>query len=161
MSASNNTDDDIPVVHPEVHPDYGDDIRIALRLLQQTDEDDPVRLAAQLLRAGVANQALAVLLAQLIPLAFGRLLLETLGAHLVTQEYQVRDRRTGRTERRRFRDDPLYGQVMGVLAQEMTRPGANMAALARRSQEVAAVKRQMAQGASPASIVLGAPIVFT
>ena len=140
--------------------DYAQDIRLALGVLLDGDTHDHERLVAAMLRAGVANRALAVLLSQLIPLAWGRMLLPRVGVHVVSFEYLMQDRRSGRPTRHRFAEDPVYRQIQEELPEALERAGRRMKSVAARSPEVKVVQRQLAQGASPGDIMLGPAVLF-
>ena len=100
----------------------------------------------------------AALLVALVPLAFGRRLLEVAGVELPLSDEAVVVEGPERTERRfRLEDDPIFAEA-AWLAEEGTYSKGQFLAVARRSAEVRAFE-QLAEKGDLAELELTAPVI--
>jgi hypothetical protein len=140
-------------------PDYTHEIRLALRVLQNSDERDHQAVMAQIMRAGVSDPNLALRLYQMIPIAWARFFLLAAGLYL-PDEYIVFDRRTGEYIRDRFSECELFGQIQEVLLTEVGQASREQRErVLMRSPEYDAFRQHLAAGAHPSNLMLGPPIL--
>ncbi len=140
-------------------PDFTHEIRLALRVLQNSNERDHQAVMAQIMQAGVSDPRLALRLYQMIPIAWARFFLMAAGLFL-PDEYFVVSRRTGQLVRDRFSQCELYGQIQEVLLPEVGNASREQRdRLMMRSPEYDAFRQHLAAGAKPSSLMLAPPIL--
>ncbi|MGF1578329.1 MAG: tetratricopeptide repeat protein [Gemmataceae bacterium] len=141
-------------------PDEHRDVWLATRILQRMDPDQD-DVVDEIVAAGIADRKRAARLGQMIPIAWGRLLLESMGVS-APKSYLGWNPETGTSTERQFDNDPLYQEIQAVLPTACAQATQEQAQrMLLRSAEVSALNQALDQGADPRDLVLSQPMLIS
>ena len=140
--------------------DYFRAIGITVEVLKEATSGDHQSIVAEIVAAGVEDAELARLLYQLIPIAFGRVMLEESGLPLPGY-FLVVSPKNGATTQHLFAEDPVFQHIqtrLPFIFQEGISERQTQNIL-MRSTEVRAINKALQDGADPNNLKLQPPVL--
>ncbi len=142
-------------------PEEHRDVWLATRVLQKTEATDPDPIVEELIAAGVPDRKRAIRLYHLVPIAWGRLLLESMGVS-APNSYKTWNPKTDKSTEHRFDQDPLYQEIMAVLPAACAQATQEQAQrMLMRSSEINAVNQALDAGSDLRDLILSPPMFMS